>query len=247
MSDVSRSASPKNSQKLHAFLAHAGVASRRASEQLILDGVVSVNGDIVKNVATRVVPGKDKVMLRGKLVELSSKPFVYYVLHKPEGYVTTTSDPEGRKTVLHLVPRSPRVYPVGRLDLDTEGLLLLTDHGDFAYRMSHPKFEFKKTYHVLVEGSPGNTALNQLREGVKLKDGKTLPAEVELYKHDHGNTWISITIHEGRHRQVRRMCGHVNLSVLRLIRVQLGPFVLGDLPVGKWRPATPEELQQAGV
>ena len=235
------------SQKLHAFLAHAGIASRRACEQFILDGKVMVNGKIIKNVATRVRPTTDVVTYLGKRIELSTKKFVYYVLHKPAGYVTTNADPDGRKTVLHLVPKTGRVYPVGRLDLDTEGLLLLTNDGEFAYRLSHPKFEYGKTYHVLIEGTPSNTALNTLRDGVPLREGRTHPGEVGIVRHEHGNTWMSLTIHEGRNRQVRRMCAYLNLTVLRLIRVELGPFTLGDLLVGKWREATPEELDKAGV
>ncbi len=145
------------------------------------------------------------------------------------------------------MPKAPRVYPVGRLDLDTEGVLLLTNDGDFAFRLSHPKFSFEKTYHVLTAGGPSNTSLNALREGVPLKDGMTDPAEVSIVKHERGNTWISITIHEGRNRQIRRMCGYVNLEVLRLVRVKIGPFELGELPAGKWRMATEEELEQVKV
>lgn len=235
-----------DSIKLHAFLAHAGVASRRASEKLILDGLVSVDGTVTTNVATRINPEKAVVTVRGKKIS-SAQKLVYYVLNKPAEYVSTARDPEGRRTVMSLVPSSPRVFPVGRLDIDTEGLLLVTNDGDLAYRMTHPKFEMQKTYRILIEGAPGNTALNSMRAGVLLKEGVTSPAEIEIEQHDHGNTWIRMTIHEGRNRQVRRMCAQFDLHILRLIRVSQGPFLLKDLRVGTWRSATKTELVAAGT
>lgn len=229
--------------KLHAFLAHAGVTSRRKAEVLIAEGKVTVNGKVVKNVAERVFPSKDVVMVDGKVIS-NTPAFVYYALNKPQGYVSTVSDPDGKPTVMSLVPHTTRVYPVGRLDQDSEGLILLTNNGELAQKLTHPKFRVEKTYHVLVFGSPSNTALNTLRSGVKLKDGMTAPAGVELFKHDHGNTWIKITIHEGRHRQIRRMCAYVGLEVKRLVRMQIGPLFLGELPEGKWRTLGDEERTQ---
>lgn len=228
------------SPKLHAFLAHAGVASRRKSEVLIAEGKVKVNGKVMTNVAERINPTKDTIEVSGKLITATPPP-VYYVLNKPVGYVSTVSDPDGKPTVMRLIPKDIRVYPVGRLDLESEGLMLFTNNGDLAQRLTHPKFEVKKTYHVLVQGSPSNTALNTLRRGVRLKEGFATPDAVELFKHDHGNTWITVTIHEGRNRQVRRMCAHVGLQILRLIRVSLGPLLLDDLGSGKWRRLTTQE------
>lgn len=233
--------------KLHAFLAHAGVASRRASEELIAQGKVCVNGTLVKNVATRIDPNRDRVEMQGKRIELPTARHLYYVVHKPVNYVSSVSDPDGKPVVISLVPRGVRVYPVGRLDSNSEGLILMTNDGDLAYRLTHPKFVVPKTYHVLIAGSPGNTALNALRSGVHLSDGMTAPAEVSPLKHDHGNTWIVVTIHEGKNRQIRRMCGVLNLEVLRLIRVKMGPFELGALPVGGWRHATDQELRACSV
>lgn len=232
----------KTHPKLHTFLAHAGIASRRKSELLIAEGKVKVNGKVVKDVAERVFPAKDKVEVSGKLIA-EQPAFVYYLLHKPAGYVSTVSDPDGKPTVMSLVPKTTRMYPVGRLDLESEGLILITNNGELAQKLTHPRYEIKKTYHVLVRTSPSNTALNTLRNGVRLTDGVTRPAEVELFKHDHGNTWIKVTIHEGKHRQVRRMCAQVGLQVLRLVRLTMGPVELGELPIGKWRLLTAEEEQ----
>jgi 23S rRNA pseudouridine2605 synthase len=226
--------------KLHAFLAQAGVASRRKSEELILAGKVRVNGSIVKNVADRIDPTKDRVEVDGKRIQPPTA-FVYYILNKPVGYVSTVSDPDGKPTVMRLLPYTTRIYPVGRLDLESEGLMLFTNNGELAQRLTHPKFEVNKTYHVLLQGAPSNTALNALQRGVRLKEGMTRPAQVEPFKHERGNTWITITIHQGMQRQVRRMCANVGLQVLRLVRVALGPLVLGDLPVGKWRQLSTEE------
>ncbi|HKY73918.1 MAG TPA: pseudouridine synthase [Patescibacteria group bacterium] len=237
-----------DSIKLHSFLAHAGVASRRTSEKLIADGFVTVNGTVTNNVATRIRPEKDVVAVRGKKISSIQVPYVYYILNKPVGYVSTARDPDGRRTVMSLVPSSPRVYPVGRLDIDTEGLLILTNDGDLAYRMTHAKFEMQKTYRVLIQGAPGNTALNAMRAGVLLKEGVTGPTEIEIEQHDHGNTWIRITIHEGgRNRQVRRMCAQFDLQILRLIRVSHGPFSLNELRPGTWRLATKTEVATVGT
>ncbi len=226
--------------KLHAFLAHAGIASRRKSEELILAGKVKVNGRVMTNVADRVNPKNDRVEVDGKKVT-EMPAFVYYLFNKPAGYVSTVSDPDGKPTVMSFLPKTERIYPVGRLDLDSEGLMLFTNNGELAQRLTHPKFEVNKTYHVLLQGAPSNTALNALQRGVRLKEGRTQPAIVEPFKHEHGNTWIKIIIHQGMQRQVRRMCANVGLQVIRLVRMTLGPLQLGDLPTGKWRRLTPEE------
>ncbi len=226
--------------KLHVVLAHAGIASRRKAEVLIIEGKIKVNGVIVKNVAARVNPQTDRIEVSGKLIS-AQEQFVYYLVNKPQGYVSAASDAT-YKTVTSLVPKIGRVYPVGRLDIDSEGLVLLTNDGDLAYALTHPKFEIPKTYHVLVKGSPSNTALGMLHSGIPLKDGKTAPAKVSVVKHEGGNTWIAITIHEGRNRQIRRMCAHLNLEVLRLIRQSIGNLFLSDLPIGKYRTLSSEEI-----
>lgn len=227
--------------KLHLFLARAGVASRRKSSELVFSGKVKVNGQVVTNVALRIDPERDAVTVGGRSVSSPETP-EYILLNKPKGYVSAASDPEGRKTVLSLVRSTSRLYPVGRLDIDSQGLILLTNDGYLAYALTHPKFEVKKTYRVLIKGAPGNAQLNKLRNGVKLRDGWTHPADVSVAGHDSGNTWLDIIIHEGRNRQVRRMCAHVGLEVLELIRTSMGPLELGLLETGKHRALTAEEL-----
>jgi len=229
--------------KLHVVLAHAGVASRRKAEELMEQGKVKVDGKIERNVASRVDPSKHEIIVNGKILNAKESEKLYFLLHKPRGYVSTVSDPDGKKTVMSLITSKERVYPVGRLDEESEGLLLLTNNGDLAFKLTHPKFEVEKTYQVLVQGSPTNTQLNTLRDGVKLKEGRTKQAEVGIVKHEIGNTWISIKIHEGRNRQIRRMCGTVGLQVLRLLRMQFGPLELGSIKAGKNRRLTLEEIQ----
>ena len=176
----------------------------------------------------------------------------YILLHKPQGVISTTHDPHGRVTVLDLVQTKTRVYPVGRLDKDSEGLILLTDDGELAYRLTHPRYEHQKEYRVLVEGSPDERALQRLREGVELEDGVTWPAAVEVEAGEGGGkrrrgeedgTWLRMVIHEGRKRQVRRMWQAVGYPVRRLIRVRMGPLELGELEPGEWRPLTTREIK----
>lgn len=229
------------SMRLQKYLAHAGVASRRASEELIASGRVSVNGEVVTKLGTTVVPGRDVVRVDGNLVTISTRK-VYYLLNKPVGYVTTVKDPQGRPTVLDLVPTGERIYPVGRLDYDSEGLLLLTNDGELAYLMTHPSHEIAKTYLVQVEGVPGTRALARLAKGVELSDGWTAPAKVKLLKNLGTTSVLSIQIHEGRNRQVRRMCQAVGHPVRRLKRVEMGPLRLDGLKTGEYRPLRPEEI-----
>src|SRR6266568_2097637 len=238
-------------ERLVRFLAHAGVASRRHAEELIADGRVRVNGVVVNAQGTRIEPEHDEVRVDGKGVFPIVRK-VYLLLHKPVGYVTTAQDPQGRPTVLDLLPselRSLRVYPVGRLDIDTSGLLLLTNDGDFALRMTHPRYSAQKHYQALVQGCPGEAALAALRRGVMISEesGKqylTAPAQVSLLRREDTNCWLLLTIHEGRKRQVRRMLSAVGHPVLQLIRVGIGSLTLGDLPVGEWRYLTDEEIKE---
>jgi 23S rRNA pseudouridine2605 synthase len=237
-------------ERLARFLAHAGIASRRHAEELIAAGRVQVNGVIVTTQGTRINPDTDTVLVDGKHVRSTSK-YVYLLLHKPIGYVTTAYDPQGRPTVLDLLPaelRTSRVYPVGRLDIDTSGLLLLTNDGDFAMHLTHPRYSMQKHYQALVQGCPSESSLIALRSGVTITEDKgqshkTAPAQVRLLRKAGTNCWVSLTIHEGRKRQVRRMLAAVGHPVLELSRVGVGPLALGDLPKGKWRYLTGEEVK----
>ncbi len=219
--------------RIHKFLSAAGITSRRKAEDMVRQGLVTVNGKVA-SIGQPVDPAHDTVLVNGVPIKGEAR-HVYYLLHKPHGVVSTTSDPEGRKTVLDFVPKGVRLYPVGRLDYDSEGLILLTNDGALAEKLTHPKYEIKKTYHVLVKGNPTEISLKILREGVHLEDGVTAPALVENIVPEGGNTWFDMTIHEGRNRQVRRMCDALHYPVLRLIRTHLGPWELGTLLPGTWK------------
>jgi pseudouridine synthase len=236
-------------ERLARFLAHAGVASRRHAENLIAAGRVQVNGVTIREQGSRIDPARDVVCVDGRLVQ-SSGPRVYLLLHKPEGYLSTVSDPQGRPTVLDLLPpalRRQRVYPVGRLDSDTSGLLLLTNDGDFALHMTHPRYALEKHYVALVEGRPSGAALRALRQGVVIVEDngrtyKTAPARLGAVRHEGERTRLTLSIHEGRKRQVRRMLAAVGLPVLSLKRIGIGMLTLGSLPPGEWRYLTEEEI-----
>jgi 23S rRNA pseudouridine2605 synthase len=224
--------------RLAKYLANSGVASRRACDPIIRAGRVSVNGSPVTDPARDVTPG-DAVAVDGAAVEPVHERVVY-ALNKPAGVVCTARDPQGRPTVVTIVPQTERLYPVGRLDIDTTGLILLTNEGDLAHRLTHPSFEVEKTYRAAVERPPvREAALRALRGGVELDDGPTAPARVRRVSAD----TIEITIHEGRKRQVRRMCDAVGHPVKRLQRVAFGPLQLGDLPRGRWRRLGDEEVR----
>jgi 23S rRNA pseudouridine2605 synthase len=225
--------------RLAKYLARAGVASRRAAEQLVRDGRVTVGGDVVRDPA-RDVDAESGVALEGTPVARAEAPVVYAV-HKPEGVVSTVRDPGGRPTVIALVPEEPRrLYPVGRLDANTTGLLLLTNDGDLAHGLTHPSFEVAKTYRARVAHPPvREPALRALREGVELDDGATAAAGVRQLAPD----VLELTIHEGRKRQVRRMCAAVGHPVRTLQRVRFGPLALGDLAPGDHRRLTAAEVE----
>ena len=229
--------------RLQKFLARAGVASRRACEQIILDGRVAVNGEIVSQLGTKVNPEKDRVSVDGVQVSLKNEAVVL-MLNKPEGYLTAMSDDRGRPCVSQLVPVQdyPGLFPIGRLDYDTTGLLLFTTDGELGNTLLHPSFHVNKEYHALVKGKPTEHALLQLREGVQLDDGITAPANVLIMKHLGGNSVLSITIHEGKKRQVKRMCEAVGHPVIRLHRAKFGPLDLGGLAKGSYRILSEEEL-----
>ncbi|HEY8347785.1 MAG TPA: pseudouridine synthase [Symbiobacteriaceae bacterium] len=233
-------------QRLQKVMAHAGVASRRHSEELILAGRVTVNGKVVTKLGTKVVPGRDVIEVDGRPLGKPEK-LVYIMLNKPKGYVSTLYDPQGRPKVIDLLGDevAERVYPVGRLDYESEGLLLLTNDGELAYRLMHPSHQVKKTYIVKVRGVPSAAKLRRLAKGIELDDGPTAPADVKMIAVNPPNSAVlSIRIHEGRYRQVRRMCEAIGHEVIHLRRTTLGPLHLGDLPVGQWRELTTREVAE---
>ncbi len=223
-------------ERLQKVLARTGVGSRRHCEGLIEGGHVRVNGDVAR-LGRRIDPDLDHVTIDG--VPLGVRPdAVHWLLNKPAGVVTTARDPQGRRTVLDLVPSEPRVFPVGRLDADTEGLLVLTNDGDLAQLLTHPSHGVDKEYLAHVEGTPSRGAVRRLREGIDLDDGPTAPAQASLA----GPSLIRLIIHEGRNRQVRRMCEAIGHPVIRLVRTRIGPLTARKLGPGEWRPITVTEV-----
>lgn len=221
-------------ERLQKVLAHAGVASRRAAEGLIREGRVTVNGRVVTELGSKADPLRDDVRLDGE--RLRAERHRVLALHKPPGVMTTLADPEGRPTIRDfLPPGGERVYPVGRLDFNTAGLLLLTNDGELAARLMHPRYGVPRTYRVKVNGAPGPATLARLRRGVKLDDGVTGPAEVEIERSLPTKSWLRITIREGKKREIRRMLETLGHLVDRLIRVRFGPIELGRLPIGALR------------
>ncbi|MBI1923999.1 rRNA pseudouridine synthase [Candidatus Poribacteria bacterium] len=239
--------------RLEKFLAASGIASRRDAKKHIHAGRVTVNGERVLIPGTHIHPQQDVIECDGKRIEGKPKQ-IYLMLNKPVGYITTLRDDRGRPTVMELVrPIRERIYPVGRLDFDTEGLLLMTNDGEFAYRLTHPSHEIKKTYIVWVDGQPSQGAIHKLRQGVEIEDGLTAPATVmqigrrippsPLFKGGKGGlTQFKVIIHEGKKRQIRRMFHAVGHEVISLKRIQIGPLSLGNLPVGAYRLLTPVEV-----
>ncbi len=224
-------------ERLQKVLARAGFGSRRACEELVASGRVEVNGEVAV-LGRRVEVTQDTVAVDGVVVAVDPA-LVHWLLNKPSGVVTTASDTHGRRTVLDLVPGEPRVHPVGRLDMETEGLLLLTNDGDLTHRLTHPSHGVPKEYVAQVEGSPSRSAIRRLREGVELDDGPTAPAKVS----ELSPGVLRITIHEGRNRQVRRMCAAVGHPVKRLVRTRIGPLRDTRLEPGAWRELSNEELR----
>jgi 23S rRNA pseudouridine2605 synthase len=230
-------------ERLQKILAQAGVASRRHAEELIVAGRVSVNGAVVTELGSKADGATDRIEVDGKPLNRPEKK-LYFLLHKPAGYVTTMSDPQGRPIVTSLLKEvRERVYPVGRLDYNTEGLLLVTNDGEWANRLAHPRHEVEKEYHVRVRGEISADQLNKLSTGIKLEDGLTAPARASRLSQSDSNSWFSLVIHEGRFRQVRRMCSEVGLTVVRLKRVRYGSVELGSLKPGEFRSLTSQEVK----
>ncbi|MCQ2363119.1 MAG: rRNA pseudouridine synthase [Acidaminococcaceae bacterium] len=231
-------------ERLQKIIAAAGIASRREAEKIILAGRVKVNSKVVNELGVKADPSRDKIIVDGK--PLMAKTKSYYMFYKPRGVVTTMKDPEGRKCISDFVKGlGERVYPVGRLDYNTEGLLLLTNDGELAQKLTHPSYEIRKTYRVKVLGIVPFAKLDKLRMGVELEDGLTAPATVDLigYDRERGMTEFNITIHEGRNRQVRRMCDVIGFPVRDLQRTKMGPLALRGLGRGKIRELDDDEVQ----
>lgn len=230
-------------ERLQKLIAAAGLASRRKAETWIAAGRVTINGRVA-NLGDRADVARDRIEVEGRALRLE-QPKVYLLLNKPTGYVTTARDPQGRKVVNDLLRDvAVRIFPVGRLDLNTEGLLLLTNDGDLAARLTHPRHQVAKTYLVRVRGALSNEARKLLEEGVTLEDGPTAPAKLAKVRTAGSHTWLELTIHEGRNRQVRRMCEAVGLSVSRLKRIGLAFLQIEGLPLGHHRHLTVSEVRR---
>ncbi len=243
MAQQSEQSEQNGEMRLQKFLARAGVASRRSSEKVIAAGRVQVNGLVVTEMGTKVCPKRDQVLLDGQPVALPSED-VTIMLNKPAGYLTAMSDDRGRACVASLVPiqQYPALYPIGRLDYDTTGLLLFSTNGELGHALLHPSHHVTKTYRALVKGVPNAKAIQALEQGVLLEDGLTAPASVQIAGKQKGNAVLELSIHEGKKRQVKRMCEAVGHPVLQLHRAKFGPLELGNLPEGQWRELTHEEV-----
>ncbi|MBU7315929.1 pseudouridine synthase [Paenibacillus oleatilyticus] len=231
--------------RLQKVLAEAGVASRRKCEELITAGRVEVNDKVVTTLGVKVDPSQDFIKVDGKPIRRQSK--VYVIFNKPKGVITSAQDPEGRKTVTEFFKNiKQRIYPIGRLDYDTEGLLLLTNDGEFAHLLTHPKHHVPRTYLATVKGVPHGSLLDKLKNGIQLEDGMTAPAEVEYQdvRPETNEAVVKITIYEGRNRQVRRMFDAIHHPVIKLKRIQFGPLQLSGIPRGKFRHLTPQEVNE---
>ena len=228
--------------RINKYLAECNLGSRRSVEELILSGLVEVNDTICKDLSMQINPDTDRVTLNGKVVK-SKKQNIYIMLNKPPKYVVTKKDEFNRKTIFELLPKfKSNINPVGRLDYDSEGLIILTDDGDFANSMIHPKSKVPKVYKVTVTGKVNSESLKSLQEGVEIDKVKTLPAKVFVKDRSNVGTTLRITIYEGRNRQIRKMCEAVNLKVMKLKRLQIGELKLGKIPVGMWRELTQREI-----
>lgn len=232
-----------DSMRLQKYMAKSGVASRRRSEEIILEGRVTVNNLVTKQLGTIINPSKDIVKVDNKKIEME-KEKIYIMLNKPEEYVTTLKDRHSDKIVLDLIDGvEERIFPVGRLDSDTSGLLLMTNDGDLAYKLTHPSNEVPKKYVALVEGTPNSKKLNRFRKGLRIDGRMTSEAYIRIAKRYKDSSVLEISIHEGRNRQVRKMCEYIRHPIKKLKRISIGDLDLGDLEVGKWRHLTEKEAK----
>ena len=232
---------PPEPERLQKVLARAGIGSRRAVEEMIERGRIQVNGTKAR-LGQRVDPSKDEVKVDGSVVPLR-EDLVHFFLNKPVGVVSTSDDPEGRPTVVEIVETDVRIWPVGRLDIDTEGAIIVTNDGDLTLRLTHPRFGVTKTYVAEVQGSLGPKAARALARGVELDDGPTAPAQVHILERSSGGSVVELVLSEGRNRQARRMLEHVGHPVRRLVRTAIGPLKLGRLKQGTYRKLSPLEVQ----
>ncbi|MEN3334532.1 MAG: rRNA synthase [Blastocatellia bacterium] len=236
-------------ERLQKIIAAAGVASRRAAEEMMLHGEVTVNGRIVTELGTKADAQADAIKVRGKLInaQLLQREMKYYLINKPRGYVSTVSDPQGRTIVAHLLPPSKRrgLHPVGRLDYNTEGLILMTNDGDLTHLLTKGG-TVEKVYHVKVKGSPNVELIDRLRRGIKLGQSHTAPAQITLMERtkEGGNTWFEVILKEGKNQQIRKMFDHIHHSVTKLRRVRIGHLTDKELPVGQFRELKPGEVKR---
>lgn len=229
--------------RLQKYIALCGVTSRRKAEDLIVSGKVKVNNQVITELGTAVDPNKDKVKVNDKLISLESTK-VYIMLNKPVGFVTTLKDEKNRRVVTDLIEGvKERIYPVGRLDADTSGLLILTNDGDIAYKLTHPKYEIQKRYIAIVEGVPNKFELESFRNGLKINGKLTAKASIKISKRYEGESILDIIIHEGRNRQVKKMCEAINHPVKKLKRIAIGELELRGLNLGNWRYLDEEEIE----
>ncbi|WP_427338755.1 pseudouridine synthase [Caloranaerobacter sp. DY30410] len=229
--------------RLQKYLAMCGVASRRKSETLILQGRVKVNGKVVDKLGYKIDPDIDIVLVDNKRV-IKKEDYIYIALNKPEGYITTVKDQFNRPTVLDLVKSiNERIYPVGRLDYDTSGLIFLTNDGDLTYKLTHPKHEIEKVYIAKIKGVPTEKELNEFRNGLKIDNYVTSKAKIKVLKKYNNYSIVKITIHEGKNRQVRKMCEKINHPVIKLKRIAIGKIELGNLKKGNWRYLSKKEIE----
>ncbi|MBN2467748.1 MAG: rRNA pseudouridine synthase [Deltaproteobacteria bacterium] len=228
--------------RLQKIIANAGIASRRKAEEMIAEGRVTINGKVVTKSGFLCDPKETRISIDGKLLKENGKK-IYIILNKPRGYISTVNDPQKRPTVVELVkPLRMRVFPVGRLDYDAEGVILLTNDGEFAERIIHPRFRIPRTYVVKVKGFPGLSAIAALRRGIRLSDGMSAPARVRVVDKTKRNAWVRITVIEGRNRLIKRMFEAAGHPVLKLKRVKLGPFSLGHLKPGEYMLVSPQKI-----
>lgn len=229
--------------RLNKFLSSAGLGARRKIEEFLKANKIEVNGVRVFESGFRVDPKKDQVSLNGRLIEPKDS-YLYIMLNKPKGIISTTSDEHGRRSVVSLVSIKERLYPVGRLDQNTTGLIILTNDGELANFLTHPRYQVSKTYQALVAGKPTHQQLNRLRGGVMLQEGKAAPAKAEVIKDMGNRTLMELIIHEGKNHEVKRICSRVGLEILELKRVAIGTLELGNLPLGRSRELTSEEVKR---
>jgi 23S rRNA pseudouridine2605 synthase len=227
-------------ERLQRILASHGVASRRASEQIILDGKVKVNGKVVRELGAKADPTKDRIEVEGRL--LQPQRHRYLMLNKPSGYITTAHDERSRRTVMDLIDLRERVYPVGRLDRDTEGLLLLTNDGELANRVTHPRYEIDKEYQILTHLRPSGQTLGAILKGVRVDGALVVPSEFRILRETAEGIELKLVIHSGINRVVRKMMDQYGIEIARLRRTRVGPIALGRMPVGRWRELSPGEV-----